>query len=85
MLVRHISRKMTLISRERGMCSGNSGVVGEKTAMRKKGECSKRGRRPSNRISKAQLMYTISRGRITGQKARDGARGDGFLRLRSTT
>lgn len=32
--------------------------------------------RPSNRISKAQLMYTISRGRITGQKAKDGTLGE---------
>lgn len=73
-VARHISREMTLISREREMCSGNSERGREDRDEGKRGNARKRDRRLSNRISKAQLMYTISRGRIIPGKKRGAER-----------
>jgi len=84
LVVRHITEDDVDKSKEKcapGIASGRE----DRGKMKEKGKYSKRDRRLSNRIFKAQLMYTISRGRIIEQKARDGARGDDFLRLRSTT
>lgn len=69
---------MTLISREREMCFGNSEREREdgKTAMKEKGkECTKEGPETIKSDFQSSVnVYDFQRANYTGQKARGGTR-----------